>query len=317
MSHASLDVIRMIRQQSIDSDSNADSDAASRLLLLRCTADWIVKQRGIPLSEAIDEDKYNDPRYMAHYQDTELLDTAIRYDRVDVVRMLIAEGVQPSVHGDHALVNAAAWSSAELVEVLLESGCAIDNLNERVDSPSGSALHSAVSAGKVDNVRILLRAGADLEESDAVSQTPLCLAAERGFCMVVEVLVEAGAVLDPLFTEGVALTPLLRAAEGGHGAVAEYLLRKTDVDSIIRSEGEGAAAGRLSLLVVSSILGYTDLAERILARGHDVNIPREWLGPFRTTRSMLSFAAEHGHIELVSLLLRHGAQFCPERDDRF
>ncbi|KAL3492156.1 ankyrin repeat-containing domain protein [Aspergillus germanicus] len=314
---SSLDIICMLRQHSIDSDGDGDGDGNTALRLPRCTADWMVKQCGIPLSEAIDGDKYNDPRYMAHYQNAEMLDTAIRYDRVDVVRMLIAEGVQPSVHGDRALANAARWGSAELVGVLLEAGCAVDILNERDDPASVSALHRAVSAGKVDTVRILLRAGADLEESDAVSGTPLCLAAERGFCAVVEVLVEAGAVLDSPFSEGVALTPLLRAAEGGHGAVAEYLLRRIDVDSIIRSEGEKAAAGRLSLLAVSSILGYTDLAERILARGHDVNIPREWLGPFRTTRSMLSFAAEHGHIELVSLLLRHGAQFCPEHDGGF
>ncbi|KAL4981950.1 hypothetical protein BDW68DRAFT_171604 [Aspergillus falconensis] len=83
------------------------------------------------------------------------------------------------------------------------------------------------------------------------------------------------------------------------------------------NEGEGAAAGRLSLLAVSSILGYTDLAKRILAAGHDVNLPPEWPGSFRTTRSMLSFAAEYGHIGLVTLFLRHGAEFCPERDGGF
>ncbi|KAL3443146.1 ankyrin repeat-containing domain protein [Aspergillus insuetus] len=318
MGHTSLDIICMLRQHSIDSDGDGDGDNA--LPLPRCTADWMVKQCGIPLSEAINEDKYSDPRYMAHYQDAELLDTAIQYDRVDVVRMLIAEGVQPSVHGDCALVNAAAWSSAELVEVLLESGCDTDvNGNGRDEWASGSALHSAVSAGKVDNVRILLRAGADLEESNVISGTPLCLAVERGFREVVQILVEAGAVLEPL-SEGVALTPLLRAAERGHGAVAEYLLEKVDIDSIIQSEGEEAAAGRLSLLAVSSTLGYTDLAERILAAGHDVNIPPEWPGPLRTTRSMLSFAAEHGHIGLVMLVmlfLRHGAEFCPEGDGGF
>jgi ankyrin repeat protein len=32
---------------------------------------------------------------------------------------------------------------------------------------------------------------------------------------------------------------------------------------------------------------------------------------------MLSFAAEHGHTELVSLLLRHGAELCPKRDGGF
>ncbi|KAL5041619.1 ankyrin repeat-containing domain protein [Aspergillus fruticulosus] len=215
MGHTSLDIICMLRQHSIDSDGDGNGDNA--LPLPRYTADWMVKQCGIPLSEAIEEDKYNGPWHMEHYQDAKLLDTAIQYDRVDVVRMLIAEGVQPSVLGNDALVNAAGWSSTDLVEVLLEVGCDVDNLNERVDSPSGSALHSAVSAGKVDNVRILLRAGANLEESDAVNGTPLCLAAERGSREVVQALVEAGAVLDPPFSDGVALTPLLRAGEGAMG----------------------------------------------------------------------------------------------------
>ncbi|KAL4981949.1 hypothetical protein BDW68DRAFT_171603 [Aspergillus falconensis] len=59
MGHTSLDIICMLRQHSIDSDGDGNGDNA--LPLPRYTADWMVKQCGIPLSEAIKEDKYNVP----------------------------------------------------------------------------------------------------------------------------------------------------------------------------------------------------------------------------------------------------------------
>jgi ankyrin repeat protein len=313
--HASLDIICMLRQQSIDADTDhGDARGPGSHPLPRCMADWIVTQ-GTPLAEAIDggEDKYNDPRYMAHCQDAPLLEQAIRADRVDVVRMLIRAGVEPGIHAGAALLCGARWGSPELVTCLVQSGCDVDQRDERVLGIS-TALHCAVWAGKVDNVRVLLRAGADLEAFDEASGTPLCLAAEMGVLQVVEVLVEAGAVLDPPIAEGVVLVPLIRASEGGHGAVAEYLLRQIDVGSIIRGETAEAATGRSALLAVSSMLGYTELAERIASSGDDVNIPLKRPHLQQPTRSMLSLAAEHGYIELIDLLLRYGANTCIECD---
>ncbi|KAJ0423214.1 ankyrin repeat-containing domain protein [Aspergillus carlsbadensis] len=306
---ASLEIIRMLRQQSIDSPPESP--------LPRCTPDWMVTIRGTPLSGAIEPVKYTNPRYMAHYRDAPLLDQAIRHDRVDVVRMLIGDvGLDPSIHGDAALFCAARWGGPELVRVLLEAGCEV---NARYARATGTAVHAAVSVGKVENILVLMQAGADLEAWDGVggAGTPLCLAAKMGVLEVVEVLVEAGALVDPQAVKGVALVPLLCAAEGGHAAVVEYLLRKIDVDRIIHGETPQAEAGRLALLTISSILGHTDLAQRILATGHDVNrLPQQahYLTP---TRSALSFAADTGHIQLVKLFLPHGANPGPQCNSEY
>jgi ankyrin repeat protein len=185
-----------------------------------------------------------------------------------------------------------------------------------------TALHRAVSAGKVENIRVLIDAGAHLEAPDPHNGTPLCLAASNGLPEVVAVLVETGALLVPPFVKGTALFPLLCAAEGGYGAVAEYLLDRIDVESIIRGQGADGAnanasasadAGRLTLLGVSAMLGYTGLAQRILNTGYDVNRRPPRANILLPRWTLLRIGADRGHIELVRLFLRHGAKSCTEK----
>jgi ankyrin repeat protein len=90
-----------------------------------------------------------------------LLHLAAFFAGVDTVRLLLARDVDVDVHG-------TGWMT-------------------------GTALHSAVSAGDADAVRALLDAGADVDARGSAGHTPLHGAAHSGRAQIVRALLEAGA----------------------------------------------------------------------------------------------------------------------------
>jgi CubicO group peptidase (beta-lactamase class C family) len=82
-----------------------------------------------------------------------------------------------------------------------QSACAADG-----ESPASStarvSLHVAALQGDVDAVRLLIKAGSDLNERDAYGSTPLIIAATFGKTDVANVLIEAGADLAAANNEG-------------------------------------------------------------------------------------------------------------------
>ena len=90
-------------------------------------------------------------------------------------------------------------------------------------------LHEAAIDGDEQEVRKLLRAGAELNASDRSGWTPLHFAAQEHAVGVVRALLEAGADVDPVDEYG--NTPLWRATfnSRGRGEVIE-LLRRAGAD---------------------------------------------------------------------------------------
>src|SRR5262249_13729038 len=109
------------------------------------------------------------------------------------------------------LARAASTGNVELVKLLLESGAEVDGASKPNQS---TALYLATSRGFHDVVDTLIRAGADVNQTDDIGLFPLLAAAigqEDGHTEVIRSLIRAGANLEA----GKLVTPLMRACAQG------------------------------------------------------------------------------------------------------
>lgn len=105
----------------------------------------------------------------------------------------------------------------------------------------------AASLGHLDQVKALLKAGADVAARDERQYNALMCAVynadlDRGFPEVVQALIDAGADIETKITYGI--RPLMLAAGAGEAGVVQVLL-KAGVESKARNEG-----GRTALMMV-------------------------------------------------------------------
>ena len=87
-----------------------------------------------------------------------------------------------------------------------------------------SVLHRASHHGDDLIAKLLLRAGADVNITDVVGNTPLHAAAQAGHTKVVKVLLANGAKLES--TSQLGMTPLHRAASKGKDLACNFLLKR-------------------------------------------------------------------------------------------
>ncbi|XP_049843452.1 ankyrin repeat domain-containing protein 17-like [Schistocerca gregaria] len=122
---------------------------------------------------------------------------------------------------DDRLFRAADGGAVEEVRVLLAAGANVE-AREGGCGWEGTPLHCAAQEGHVEVARCLLDAGAVVDARDEDQRTPMHFAAENGHTLVVQMLLEASA--DPNATDLTGRTPLLWAASRDHTDVAALLL---------------------------------------------------------------------------------------------
>lgn len=136
--------------------------------------------------------------------------------------------------GSETLLHAAAMGShPATVEFLLKHNAEINVVNKYGETP----LYLAVQSKRLENVVILLKAGADFEIcSSENGDSPLQVAARRGLPEIIYALVEHGADVNRVI-ERESLgspsikTPLLRAVEWNEATAVDALLAcKAKVD---------------------------------------------------------------------------------------
>ncbi len=133
------------------------------------------------------------------------------------------------------LFAAAQSGDAAQLKSLLESG--VDHA--AADDAGETALMHAARHGQLAAVQLLIAAGADVNAKSPQGWTALAKAAyngdaECGYVEVIEVLHQAGALLDERIFFGI--TPLMLAAGGGDASVVEWLINN-GANALATNEG--------------------------------------------------------------------------------
>jgi ankyrin repeat protein len=212
--------------------------------------------------------------------------------RIAAVKLLLDAGADPRLpdrRGRTALMAAETNEHAEIVELLRERGGAGDLRPAEL----------LTLAARGDHVRLAeLVDGApavDLEVSDEAGNTPLALAAARGWTRSMEVLLKAGARPDAANDDGD--TPLMQAAQAGRRGAVKLLLRDKGA---ARSLAAATNAGGETALLQAAEAGRGPIAELLAAYTPEPDLGAEG-------RTPLIELSHYGDVEAVTALLDAGA----------
>jgi len=234
------------------------------------------------------------------------------------------------------LVNAVKRNDTSKVETLLKGGADAD----ACDANGISVLMTAACRGHKETVKILLAYGADVHRVDPLAgTTALHKACQAGSLPIVKMLVEAGAFVDQLIaTTG--HTPLLMAIWFKWPEIVDYLLTQgttlnlpthfgftiqNQLDFALKVDQKGRAdllriaeavnkrraadeaAVKKQALMASVVGGDIAGVKAALASGAyvDERFPR--INVFNDAHTPLIVAARDGHTEIVKLLVEAGA----------
>jgi len=157
-----------------------------------------------------------------------------------------------------------------------------------------SPVADAAMRGDVEAVRLLLDNGAEVDAAQGDGMTALHWAGQIGDVGLAEMLVRAGADLEPLIRNG-AHTPLHVASEAGNEQVVAVLL---EAGANVRVASEGGSTP----LHFAAMSGSGETIEALVDHGADVDA-RE----FAWGQTPLMYAAARNRVEAVKVLLGRGA----------
>jgi ankyrin repeat protein/peroxiredoxin len=213
---------------------------------------------------------------------------AVLTNHPEVVELLLDHGADLKIlyKTKTALHLAAASGYARCATLLIAHGA---DVNAR-DETGATPLSEASWTGETEMVRLLVAKGANANDvNPQTGTTPLHAAASRGYREVAKVLIDAGARADVRDKSGA--TPLYLALQFQRMDVVDLLIRdatgslpkpqSVDVKAVLRDE---------------VLRGQTNVVSMLLDR----------MPPLGST-TLLHDAALKGHIDIMELLLSHGA----------
>ena len=251
-----------------------------------------------------------------------------------IVALLLKSGALPNAPrpgGDTPLMIAGRTGRVDVLRQLLDAGANI----EATETWKGqTALMWAAAEGHSDAVTTLASAGANLEARSTGQMSPFLFAIREGHGDTVRTLTALGADINAAMGDGT--TPLDLAVINAHFGLADLLLELGADPNLTGPRGaalHGLAwirrpgSGRPPL--PTGTFDSLDLAQALLEAGADPNVRIGWREiPFEVDlgivkpppgisvgRNFLSFvgatpfylAAKHGDVELMRLLVEHGA----------
>jgi len=178
-------------------------------------------------------------------------------------------------------------------------------------------LHHAAANGEIEQVKLLISQGADVNVKDSAGQTPLNYAARKGHKEIVELLLANGA--DVNARDRMSKTPVEHAMGGNHREIVQLLISKgADISPLhlalymkdetkAKSLIEGGADVNkrtpfgITPLHMAAVAGLKDIAELLIEKGADVNAKPNW------DWTALHGAVKDGNEDMVELLIARGA----------
>ncbi|TGO47458.1 hypothetical protein BOTNAR_0524g00050 [Botryotinia narcissicola] len=194
--------------------------------------------------------------------------------------------------GNTALHMAIEWGHLEVIMLLLEQECfQVDTENENKWTP----LHCAAKIGRPKIVEQLLALGANSLNKTADGATPLHIAAEKGHLRVFQILMSAGQ--DALqIRDELEFFPFMLAVQNGHLSLVQELMQswsfKTDDLYPLH-----IAATQDNCEMIELLLRYS----QNWTKKANIDVGND------TGDTPLSVAVRYGHIEIMKVLIQHGA----------
>ncbi|XHF97076.1 hypothetical protein AWENTII_000679 [Aspergillus wentii] len=236
-----------------------------------------------------------------------------------IVRLLLAHGARPNIENGFfgSAIQAASFvGNPQIVQLLLGQGANPNSESEDF----GPALQLASGNGHQQVVETLLSHGADVNLQRDGGYTALYEAAKNGHDRVAKILLDHGADMD---TARYSITALHKASEQGHHKVVELLLNHgADIEAAQYGDTPLCIASNKGHQKVVEILlrrraavtpkalhsaakaGNLQIVEILLDHGADINA----FNISTSEETALFIAAKRGHEEVVNILLGHGAK---------
>jgi ankyrin repeat protein len=221
---------------------------------------------------------------------------------VVMVERLIAAGADVNmarVDGFTPLHKAAQQGHTGVVSVLLETP-GVDLNAAPVDGTFAlfTPLFLAAHDNRLDVVKLLIAAGADVNKARAIGWTPLHIAAQIGHAGVVSMLIETPGVdpnAAPADGGDAGITPLFIAAQNNRLYVVALLI---DAGADVNMAGVGDGCTPLHMAAHRGHAGVVDL---LITAGANVHATRT------DGCTPLHMAAQNGHAGVVDLFIAAGA----------
>ncbi|XP_067304688.1 inversin isoform X2 [Pseudorasbora parva] len=196
---------------------------------------------------------------------------------------------EPDLEGRTAFMWAAGKGSDDVIKIMLDLKKDLD-IN-MTDKYGGTALHAAALSGHVSTVRLLLELGAMVDPLDVMKHTPLFRACEMGHRDVILTLIKGGARVDLVDIDG--HSALHWAALGGNAEVCEVLM-ENGISPNLQDH-----AGRTPLQC-AAYAGYINCMALLIQHDADPNIQD------KEGRTALHWSCNNGYLDAVKLLLGCG-----------
>ncbi|GIY63342.1 ankyrin repeat and KH domain-containing protein 1 [Caerostris darwini] len=233
-------------------------------------------------------------------QEKKLKGTKVKYPDLTMKPQQEIHSAVPSIvcpEGNTPLMFACAAGHEDIVRILLDAGARVEDHNENGHTP----LMEAASAGHVEVAKLLVERGASINtHSNEFKESALTLACYKGHLEMVRFLLAAGADREHKTDE--MHTALMEASMDGHVEVARLLL---DSGAQVNMPADSFE----SPLTLAACGGHVELAMLLLDRGANIEeVNDEGYTP-------LMEAAREGHEEMVALLLSQGADINAQTEE--
>lgn len=155
-------------------------------------------------------------------------------------------------------------------------------------------LSSAAGEGKLDEVKALVKKGADVDSEYSSGRTALIMASANGHFNIVKYLISKGAKVDAKDNFG--YNALCYAASHGHLNICKYLIKK-GASRINEAEQEFKG----TKLMWYAGLGYSKTVASLISKGADIN-KTDTAG-----NTALFYAIKFNNLKTVKYLIKKGA----------
>lgn len=226
----------------------------------------------------------------------DMLIKAVREGNIDSVTEYIAVGADINTtdtknSNTTPLILAILYGHHNIVKMLIKAGANVNIINSLGTTP----LRAAIIDKHAETVELLIESGSDIHQIDICERTPLHITAEGGNVQLTQILFKAGADINAMDKWGD--TPLNRAA---------YCQNMETVHFLIKAGANVNIPDKFGNINLKN----SNIVKLFIRAGLDINYTNK-LG-----QTLLHKAAEQGLISVMRILIKAGANLYAVDNDK-